>query len=101
MLKLDVSNKHLKGFDSMKRLLSKTPTYIIVAVIIVLTVSLTLITAAITNNLINNNDIDNFGDLLQAMVNGNSDSDINGDGSFNILDIIAAKHESGWTTGIY
>ena len=85
----------------MKRLLSKTPTYIIVAVIIVLTVSLTLITAAITNNLINNNDIDNFGDLLQAMVNGNSDSDINGDGSFNILDIIAAKHESGWTTGIY
>ena len=90
----------LKGFESMKHLLSKTPTYIVVAVIIVLTVSLTLIAAAVTNTLANN-EINSFGELLQALVDGQTGNDINGDGNFNILDIIASKYESGWTTGIY
>ena len=96
MLKLDVSSKRLKGFESMKHLLSKTPTYIVVAVIIVLTVSLTLVAAAVADviytDLSTTPGVDN---LLSDVVNGNSSI-------LNIIDYINNySPDKGWTTGIY
>ena len=80
----------------MKHLLSKTPTYIVVAVIIVLTVSLALVASAVADviytDLSTTPGVDN---LLSNVVNGNS----------SILDIIDYINnyspDNGWTTGIY